>query len=322
MVSDHQPSQVQAVASMDDDLLIRNVLSVAPIAMTYGLPIVPSTVNVANGQSPPIPELRDVPSGAVEIDRTQINSREHVELRHAHEATGRKKLIMTPRWTEVCLTFPALEAMREGYEVFPGGQVSKTCFIERPEVACPRVARRPATTLEPPSRLSRHRCDRTPDGERSRGVLDTPTSTCEPSAVSFATLPRPSAELGRLATKPRDWRSATRRVIRLGDNAVAFARSAIRNSRLGASDRLISVMYSFEVSPVDRRMSVSKRRGREMMMRISARQSSSSAGVRGPTFAMARALTCFRKHAAYLLMRAECPRTAGTDLGRASRRAG
>ena len=35
------------------------------------------------------------------------------------KATGRKKLIMTAIWTEACLTFPALDALREGYEVFP-----------------------------------------------------------------------------------------------------------------------------------------------------------------------------------------------------------
>ena len=34
------------------------------------------------------------------------------------EATGRKKLIMTALWTEACLTFPALDALREGYEVY------------------------------------------------------------------------------------------------------------------------------------------------------------------------------------------------------------
>jgi nicotinamidase-related amidase len=53
------------------------------------------------------------------IDRTQINSWEDVEFRKAVEATNRKKLIMCALWTEVCLAFPALDAMRAGYEVFP-----------------------------------------------------------------------------------------------------------------------------------------------------------------------------------------------------------
>jgi nicotinamidase-related amidase len=70
-------------------------------------------------QSPTVPELKEVLSGSAEIDRTQINSWEDADFRRAVEATGRKKLIITALWTEVCLAFPALDAMREDYEVYP-----------------------------------------------------------------------------------------------------------------------------------------------------------------------------------------------------------
>jgi nicotinamidase-related amidase len=119
VVIDYQPSQVQTVTSMDRDVLVDNIVSVARLARTYDLPIVLSTVNVANGQGHTLAELRAVLSDSHEIDRTQINSWEDVEFRRAVEATGRKKLIMTALWTEVCLTFPALDAMRDGYEVYP-----------------------------------------------------------------------------------------------------------------------------------------------------------------------------------------------------------
>ncbi len=120
LVIDYQPSQFATVTSIDTDLLTRNIVSVARIAKTYRLPIVLSTVNVvANGQPPTIPQLREVLSDSVELDRTQINSWEDVEFKRAVEATGRRKLVMTALWTEVCLTFPALDALREGYEVFP-----------------------------------------------------------------------------------------------------------------------------------------------------------------------------------------------------------
>jgi nicotinamidase-related amidase len=120
LVIDYQPSQFATVNSMDRDLLTRNIVSVARIAKTYGIPIVLSTVNVvANGQPPTIPELREVLSDLPELDRTQINSWEDVEFRKAVAATGRKKLVMTALWTEVCLTFPTLDALREGFEVFP-----------------------------------------------------------------------------------------------------------------------------------------------------------------------------------------------------------
>jgi nicotinamidase-related amidase len=119
VVIDYQPSQISTVNSMDRDLLLDNIVSVARLAKTYDLPVVLSTVNVANGQGPTLPELRAVLSDNPEIDRTQINSWEDVEFRQAVEATGRRKLIMTALWTEVCLTFPALDALRDGYEVFP-----------------------------------------------------------------------------------------------------------------------------------------------------------------------------------------------------------
>jgi nicotinamidase-related amidase len=119
VVIDYQPSQIQTVTSMDRDLLLDNIVSVARLAKAFDLPIVLSTVNVANGQGHTLPELRAVLSDDPEIDRTQINSWEDVEFRRAVQATGRKKLIMTALWTEVCLTFPALDALRQGFEVYP-----------------------------------------------------------------------------------------------------------------------------------------------------------------------------------------------------------
>lgn len=120
VVIDYQPTQFRTVTSIDGDLLKRNIVTVAKIAQTYGLPIVLSTVNVAaNGLAPTIPELKEVLSDVVEIDRTQINAWEDTEFRCAVEATQRKKLIMTALWTEVCLAFPSLDALRGGYEVFP-----------------------------------------------------------------------------------------------------------------------------------------------------------------------------------------------------------
>ena len=119
VVIDYQPSQIQAVTSIDHDLLVRNIVSVARLAKAFGLPIVLSTVNVANGQPPTVPELKEILSDSVEIDRTTINSWEDVEFRQAVEATGRKKLVMAALWTEVCLAFPTLDALRAGYEVFP-----------------------------------------------------------------------------------------------------------------------------------------------------------------------------------------------------------
>jgi nicotinamidase-related amidase len=119
VVIDYQPSQIGTVKSMDTELLLRNIVSVARLGKAYGLPIVLSTVNVAGGQGPTLPAIKAVLSDNDEIDRTQINSWEDVEFRKAVEATQRKKLIICALWTEVCLAFPSLDAMRAGYEVFP-----------------------------------------------------------------------------------------------------------------------------------------------------------------------------------------------------------
>lgn len=119
VIIDYQPVQVNSIASMDRQLLVNNIVGCAKAAVVYGLPIVHSTVNVKTGlNKPPIPQvqkaLKDIPT----VDRTSINSWEDVEFRKAVEATGRKKLILTALWTEACLTFPAIDALAEGYEVY------------------------------------------------------------------------------------------------------------------------------------------------------------------------------------------------------------
>lgn len=119
IIIDYQPVQVNSIASMDRQLLVNNIVGTAKAAVAYGLPIVHSTVNVSTGlNKPPIPQLRRVLEAFPTYDRTTINSWEDVEFRGAVEATGRKKLILTALWTEACLTFPALDALRAGYEVY------------------------------------------------------------------------------------------------------------------------------------------------------------------------------------------------------------
>jgi len=119
IIIDYQPVQVNSIASMDRQLLVNNIVGTAKAALAYDLPIIHSTVNVKTGlNKPPIPQLRAVLGHLPTYDRTTINSWEDVEFRAAVKAAGRKKLIMTALWTEACLTFPALDALQEGYEVY------------------------------------------------------------------------------------------------------------------------------------------------------------------------------------------------------------
>jgi len=118
IIIDYQPLQVSSVASMDRSTLVQNIVTVAKLAKLYQLPIVLSTVNAKTG-APTIHQLQNVLGNMPVYDRTIINAWEDVEFQKAVKALGRKKLIMTGLWTEACLTFPSLDALREGYEVYP-----------------------------------------------------------------------------------------------------------------------------------------------------------------------------------------------------------
>lgn len=119
VIIDYQPVQVNSIASMDRQLLVNHIVGCCKAAVAYGLPIVHSTVNVKTGlNKPPIPQIRAVLGKYPTYDRTTINSWEDVEFVKAVKETGRKKLIMTALWTEACLTFPALDALAAGYEVY------------------------------------------------------------------------------------------------------------------------------------------------------------------------------------------------------------
>jgi nicotinamidase-related amidase len=120
IVIDYQPIQVTSVASMDRREMVTNVTAVAGLAKLYGLPIVLSTVNVKTGKNPPtIHQLQDVLPNQESFDRTTINAWEDEEFLRAVKAAGRKQLLICALWTEACLTFPTLDALREGYEVYP-----------------------------------------------------------------------------------------------------------------------------------------------------------------------------------------------------------
>jgi nicotinamidase-related amidase len=120
VVIDYQPSQLAGVRSMDRDLLLKNVVSTAKVAKLFGVPIVHSTINVRTGRGQPtLPPLAEVLAGNPPIDRTTTNAWEDPDFLVAVRATGRRKLIICALWTEICMAFPALDAMREGYEVYP-----------------------------------------------------------------------------------------------------------------------------------------------------------------------------------------------------------
>jgi nicotinamidase-related amidase len=120
VIIDFQPVQVSSIASRPKRELVANITALARIGKLYGLPVVLSTVNVDTGSNQPtIHQITEVLAGVEPIDRTSINAWEDEDFVRAVKATGRKKLIMAALWTEVCLVHPALDAISEGFEVYP-----------------------------------------------------------------------------------------------------------------------------------------------------------------------------------------------------------
>lgn len=64
------------------------------------------------------PSLAALLPGVPEIDRTTMNAWEDPDFRAAVERTKRNKLIIAGLWTEVCVAFPALDALQAGYQVY------------------------------------------------------------------------------------------------------------------------------------------------------------------------------------------------------------
>jgi nicotinamidase-related amidase len=120
IIIDYQPTQVASIESTDKYTMVQNVIALAKLAKVFKIPTVVSTVNIKTGlNGPTVPqlarELKDLPS----YDRTSINAWEDKEFLEAVKATKRNKLIIAALWTEACLLFPTLDALKEGYEVYP-----------------------------------------------------------------------------------------------------------------------------------------------------------------------------------------------------------
>lgn len=122
---DYQPALVAGTSSIERDVLINNTVAMAKAARLYDLPVILSTVGVTAGyQEPTIPEVLEVLGDVEAIDRDTVDAWDSPEFRAAVEATGRRKFIMAALWTEVCLVYPALDMLREDYEIYAVSDVS------------------------------------------------------------------------------------------------------------------------------------------------------------------------------------------------------
>lgn len=120
LLIDYQPTQINSINSMERSQLVKRIEIATKMIRDFKIPIVLSTVNVASGQNQDtIPGIKKLIPDVKSYDRTSINSWEDVEFKEAVKATGKKKLIIAGLWTEACLTFPSLDALKEDYEIYP-----------------------------------------------------------------------------------------------------------------------------------------------------------------------------------------------------------
>ena len=115
---DHQPQMSFGVANIDRQQLKNNVVGLAKAGKIFNVPTLFTSVETESFSGYIWPELLAVHPDITPIERTSMNSWEDAAFVKAVEATGRKKLVISALWTEVCLTFPALMALEAGYEVY------------------------------------------------------------------------------------------------------------------------------------------------------------------------------------------------------------
>ncbi|MFF3465689.1 hydrolase [Streptomyces sp. NPDC001984] len=115
---DHQPQMFFGTGSGDRTSIINATVGLGKAAKVFNVPTVLTTVAAESFSGPLLPQLADVFPGQEIIDRTTMNAWEDGNVVEAVKATGRRKLIISGLWTEVCLVLPTLSALSQGYEVY------------------------------------------------------------------------------------------------------------------------------------------------------------------------------------------------------------
>jgi nicotinamidase-related amidase len=115
---DHQPQMTFGVANIDRQQLINNVVMLAKAAKEFGVPVILTAVETESFSGYLWPQLMDVFPGQQPIERTSMNSWDDPGIREAVKATGKKNIILAGLWTEVCITWPTLNMLAAGYNIY------------------------------------------------------------------------------------------------------------------------------------------------------------------------------------------------------------
>jgi nicotinamidase-related amidase len=148
---DYQPQMFFGTMSHERTTIMHNVQVIAKAAKLFNVPTVLSTVAAKSFSGDMIPEVQAVFPEYVPIDRTSMNSWEDVNFRKAIEATGRNKVLIAGLWTEVCVSFPTIQMINDGYEVYVATDACGDVSTEAHERAVQRVIQAgavPMTSLQ------------------------------------------------------------------------------------------------------------------------------------------------------------------------------
>jgi len=148
---DFQPQMTFGVANIDRQTLFNNVMLLAKAAKIFNVPTILTTVETKSFSGNFWPQVLDIFPDQEPVERSSMNSWDEPKLVEAVVATGRKKLIMAALWTEACLTFPALEAIKAGYEVYAVEDASGGTSVAAHNAAMRRIEQAgavPVTALQ------------------------------------------------------------------------------------------------------------------------------------------------------------------------------
>lgn len=127
LLVDHQTGLLSLVRDIDPDKFKNNVLALADCAKYFNLPTILTTSFELGPNGPLVPELKAMFPDSPYIARPgQINAWDNEEFVAAVRSTGKKQLIVAGVVTEVCVSFPVLSALEEGYDVFVIADASGT----------------------------------------------------------------------------------------------------------------------------------------------------------------------------------------------------
>ena len=118
VIIDFQPQMIFGVGNMDRASLINNVTLLGKVAKEFKVPTVLTAVETEGFSGYVIPQVLDVFPGYPVVERSSMNSWDDAGFRKAIEATGRKNILMTGLWTEVCITWPTIEMLGAGYTIY------------------------------------------------------------------------------------------------------------------------------------------------------------------------------------------------------------